>query len=181
MAYSDRAHTTNFYDQLSVSSERTLPPSPYPRSYMHCALTDLEDAVRAVYALRVVGYAAQDIHVLSRWDYVEACERLSQERGAFLNLFWRLSSFFDEGFGDTYLRAARAGGHILAVRLASRNQVEQTRQILAAHHAHLIKYVDSWVTVDLSSERGDNSAPFPLERVLELLNRRGEANTLYPW
>ena len=55
----------------------------------------------------------------------------------------------DYGFDDVYLREARQGHHILALHLASYEQLEQVRDLLAPHHAHHMKYVDTWTVADL--------------------------------
>jgi hypothetical protein len=61
----------------------------------------------------------------------------------------RLIAFFDEGFGELYLHKALRGQHILAVRLCRYEQMEQVRDLLSSHAAHLIKYVDTWTVADL--------------------------------
>jgi hypothetical protein len=138
------------YEEIPVSSERRLPEAPYPRQYVHCAFSELERVVRAVYGLRAAGYPASDIHVLTSWDFVETVEREQQQQNSLLRAFRRLSSSIDEGFGDTYLRAARRGEHILAVRVPEKERLAQVRDLLAFHRARLIKYVDTWTVMDLT-------------------------------
>ena len=133
--------TPDTYEQLSVSSERTFPAAPFPRKYVHSVFDDLQDAVQAVQALQTAGYDARDIHLMASWDYMEAVERRQAPMG-FL-------SSIDEGFIDVYLREARRGHHILAVRLSRYEQILRVRNLLAAHHAHLVKYVDTWTFADL--------------------------------
>ena len=60
-----------------------------------------------------------------------------------------LVSFFSSKDYDGYLREAHRGSHILAVRLSSHEQMKQVRDLLAPHHARLIKYVDTWTVAEL--------------------------------
>jgi hypothetical protein len=146
MNYAKTYHT---YKQLPVSSERTFPAAPFPRKYIHSVLDDLRHAVQAVYELRIAGYDPGDIHVMASWDYVEAIERKQQQQSLLVKAFKRFYTFMDEGFGDVYLHEARQGRHILLVRLCSLEQTEHVRDLLTSHHAHLIKYVDTWTVADL--------------------------------
>lgn len=129
------------YEQSSISSQRTLPAVPFPRKYVHSVFDDLQDAVRAVHVLRAAGYDTRDIHLMASWDYTEAVER-GQTLMGFI-------SSFDEDVVDVYLHEARRGHHILAVRLSRYEQILQVRNLLASHHAHLVKYVDTWTFADL--------------------------------
>jgi hypothetical protein len=129
------------YEQSSISSQRTLPAAPFPRKYVHSVFDDLQDAVQAVHVLRAAGYDTRDIHLMASWDYTEAVER-GQTLMGFL-------SSFDEDVVDVYLHEARRGHHILAVRLSRYEQILQVRNLLASHHAHLMKYVDTWTFADL--------------------------------
>ncbi len=133
--------TADTYERLSVSSERTFPAAPFPRKYVHSVFDDLQDAMQAVQALRAAGYAARDIHLMASWDYREAVERRQAPMG-FL-------SSIDEDFVDVYLHEARRGHHILAVRLSRYEQMLPVRNLLAAYHAHLMKYVDTWTFANL--------------------------------
>ena len=110
------------YEQAPVSSERTFPANPFPRKYVHSVIDSLEDAVQAVFALRVAGYDASDIHVMASWDFVEAVERLHHHQNRFLKMLMRLYAFIDEGFAGVYLHEACQGHHILMVRLTRREQ-----------------------------------------------------------
>ena len=107
------------YEQLPVSSERTFPSTPYPRTYIHGVLEDLYDAVQAVHTLRSLGFDPGDIHVMASWDFVEAVERSRQGQNRLARMLTRLLTFLDEGFGDVYLpargssRAPSPGGPFL--------------------------------------------------------------------
>ena len=146
------------YEQAPVSSQRMFPATPFPRKYVHSVIDDLQYAVQAVYALRVAGYDARDIHVMASWDFVEAVERRHQNRLS--KALTRFLSFIDEGFGDVYLHEACRGHHILAVRLSRPEQMEQVRDLLAAHQAYLMKYVDTWTVTDLPPSRCENTSPY---------------------
>lgn len=165
-----------FSDSLPVSSERILPLAPYPRSYIHGIVAHLSDAVQGVSLLRAAGYDASDIHILASWDYVEAYEQDIQRRGILPKMLWRLRSFFDEGFGDAYLRAACQGYHVLAIRLPNRDQVEPVRRLLAAYHVSLMKYVDTWVVADLPP---DQSSPCSFENGGMLPTSKADVRLLY--
>jgi hypothetical protein len=133
--------TPDTYEQLSVSSERTFPAAPFPRTYVHSVFDDLQDAMQAVQALRAADYAARDIHLMASWDYMEAIERRQSPMDFF--------SSIDEDIVDAYLHEARRGHHILAVRLSRYEQILRVRNLLAARQAHLIKYVDTWTFANL--------------------------------
>ena len=137
------------YEQLPVSSQRIFPAAPFPRKYLHCVIDDLYYVVEAVHALRAAGYDGGDVHVMACWDFVEACERRQRRQSRLSKVLTRLLSFIDEGFGDVYLHEATRGGHILAVRLYRKEQVEQVRDVLTLHYARLMKYVDTWTVTDL--------------------------------
>jgi len=131
-------------EQLPVSSERTFPADQYPRKYVHSVINDLHYVVQAVYALRAAGYNPNDIHVMSSWDFVDAFEHKQQQQSRLSMLLARFAAFMDEGFADVYLREACRGHHVLAVRLARKEQIQQVKDVLSTHHAYLIKYVDMW-------------------------------------
>ena len=153
------------YEQLPVSSQRTFPPAPFPRKYVHCVIDDLYYVVEAVHALRAAGYDARDIHVMACWDFVEAVERRQQQQSFLSKVLTGLCSFIDEDFIDAYLHEALRGHHILAVRLSRNEQREQVRDVLTLHYARLMKYVDTWTVTDLP--------PSP-EQVEQRISSRGE-------
>jgi hypothetical protein len=132
------SQTPDTVEQLPVSSQRTLPAAPFPRKYVHSVFDDVQDAVQAVHTLRVAGYDDRDIHLMTNWDFVEAVER----RRTLLDFLFSIDY-------DVYVHEARRGHHILAVRLARHEQKEQVRDLLAPHHAYLMKYVDTWTITDL--------------------------------
>ena len=136
-------------EQLPVSSQRTFPPTPFPRKYVHSVIDDLYYLVQAVHALRAAGYDTGDIHVMTCWDFVEAVERRHRQQSRLSKVLTRFCSFLDEGFGDVYLHEALRGHHILAVRLSRNEQMEQVCDLLTLHHAHLVKYVDTWTVTNL--------------------------------
>ena len=138
--------TPDTVEQFPVSSQRTLPAAPFPRKYVHSVFDDVQDTVQAVHALRAAGYDDRDIHLMTSWDFVEAVER----RRTFLDFLFSIDY-------DVYAQEARQGHHILAVRLFRHEQKEQVRDLLAPHHAYLMKYVDTWTMTDLLSARKGNN------------------------
>src|SRR5258708_27371212 len=64
---SSKAHDT--IEQLPVSSQRTFPPAPFPRKYVHSVFDDLQDAMQAVHALRAAGYDVRDIHLMAGLEF----------------------------------------------------------------------------------------------------------------
>ena len=130
--------TQKTFEALSIPSERMLPTTPFPRKYIHSAFNDREDALRAAQALRDAGYDSRDIYVLAYADYAEAMERGQSLLGSLTSTDL-----------DVYLNEARHGRTILAVRLANRGQMEQVRDLLAPHRAHLVRYIDTWTVAQL--------------------------------
>lgn len=139
--------TQNIYEQLTVPSQRAFPAAPFPRKYVHSVFDDPQDAVQAVQALQAAGYDAGDIHFMASGDFVAAIEPRYQQRSSLMQTLMHF--LIDYGFDDVYLREARQGRHILAVRLARCEQLEPVRDLLAPHHAHHMKYVDTWTVADL--------------------------------
>lgn len=136
-------------EQLAVSSQQTLPVTPYPAKHVHAAFDDLASAVQAVQALRAAGFDPQHITLMASWDFVAAVDTDKQQQRGFAEGIRRLLSFLDDSF-DVYLREARAGRHILAVRITRHEHIMQVRHVLAPQGAHLMKYIDTWTTADLS-------------------------------
>jgi hypothetical protein len=87
---------------------------------------------------------------MSCWDFVDAVERRQQQQSCLSKICKRILSFFSEDISKVYLREARQKHHFLAIRLASNAQVQQVRDLLALHQAHLIKYIDTWTAADLA-------------------------------
>jgi hypothetical protein len=79
-----------------VSSQRTFPRAPFPRKYVHCVFDGLSDVVQAVYALGAAGHNAEDIHVMSCWDYVAAVEHERQQQGSLSTLLRGLFDFLSD-------------------------------------------------------------------------------------
>ncbi|HZS78402.1 MAG TPA: hypothetical protein VFA41_17455 [Ktedonobacteraceae bacterium] len=123
---------------LALTSTRALTTTSFPRKYVHSAFNNRQDALQAVGALRQAGFDGRDIYLLSYRDYEDA---LGRGQGFF-------SSLTSTDL-DVYLDAARRGNLILAIRLANYGQVEQVRDLLAPHRAHLVRYVDAWTVAHL--------------------------------
>lgn len=101
-------------------------------------VNDPQDAVQASCALLAAGYDANTIYILTSQYYTEALERGQ-------SLFASLTSMDL----DEYLQEAGQGDVILVIRPASYGQLMHIRHLLAPHHAHLMKYIDTWTTSDL--------------------------------
>jgi hypothetical protein len=140
------SNPVKIYERLSVLSQQAYPPKTLPRKYIHCAINELRDAVQAVEALQAIGYDARDISLVACWDFAEALERSYQQRSSLLQAF---AHFTDSGVDNIYRQEASRGHHILTVHLCNFEQIEQVRNLLASHHAHLMKYIDPWTTADL--------------------------------
>ena len=130
--------TQKTFEELSIASGRALPTTPFPRKYIHSTFNDRQDALRAAQALRDAGYDTRDIYMLTYTDYAEAMNRGQ-------NFFGSLASTDL----DVYLDAAHRGCTILAVRPTNRGQMEQVRDLLAPHRAHLVRYIDTWTVAQL--------------------------------
>ncbi|HEY6542825.1 MAG TPA: hypothetical protein VIZ18_17915 [Ktedonobacteraceae bacterium] len=130
--------TQKTFEELFITSERALPTTPFPRKYIHSAFNDRKDALQAAQSLHSAGYDTRDIYMLTYADYSEAMNRGQ-------TLFSSLTSTDL----DAYLDEARHGRTILAVRLANYGQIEQVRDLLAPHRAHLVRYIDTWTMAQL--------------------------------
>ena len=134
--------TQETFEKLVVAPEqtieRTLPTAPFPRKYVHSVFDNSQDTLQAFLTLLAAGYSTRDIHILVGQEYVEAVERGQT-----------LIGFLTSIDLDDYLREARRGCHILAVRLSRYEQIEQVRDLLAPHHARHMKYIDTWTVAQL--------------------------------
>lgn len=130
--------TLDTYKEEFVSTARALPEAPFPRKHVHSVFDDLQDAVHAYLKLLEAGYDDKDIHILASDKYVEAVEQRQT-----------LMSFLLSNDLDMYRQEARWGHHILVVRLSRYEQMKQIRGLLVPHHAHLMKYVDTWTVTEL--------------------------------
>jgi hypothetical protein len=134
------AQTTSqeIHEHADVSSDLTFPAAPFPRKYVHSVFDTFHDATQAMLALLLAGYAANDIHIMTGGHFVEAVGRRQT----------LLSALFSSDY-EMYLREARQGRFILAVRLPSYEQRNQVRDLLLPSHAHLMTYVDTWTMTTL--------------------------------
>ena len=125
-------------EHLPMSTQRTLPVAPFPRKYVHSVFVDLQDARQAAQALRAAGFDEKDIYILESRDFVEA---VSQGQSPL--------DFLTSMDYDVYLCEASAGRSFLVVRPASFAQLKQIRNLLAPHHAYIVKYIDTWTVAEL--------------------------------
>ena len=125
-------------EPLFQTSELAFPAAPFPRKYVHCVFDDAQNAVQAVLTLLAAGYGATNVHVLMSREYLTAMEQ-RQTLVGFL-------TFMDL---KEYVQEANRGHCILVVRPRRYEQIRQVRHLLAPHHAHLMKYIDTWTTSEL--------------------------------
>jgi|SRR5579883_1694918 hypothetical protein len=134
-------------EQLTVSSRLVFPSNPYPRKYIHCVIDDPRDVAQAIQTLQMAGYSDDDIHVMSGPDFAAAIERGYEQRNTLFQSLTHL--FFDYDFDRVYTPEAQRGHTILSVRPFSHDHIMKVRDLLIPHHAHLMKYIDTWTFADL--------------------------------
>jgi hypothetical protein len=130
MDSTNESNTQKPVEESSNTSERALPTTPFPRTYVLSTFNDRQEALRAAEALRQAGFDSRDIYIMTYEDFAEAIDREQT-----------LPSFLQQGDLDVYQDAARDGDTILAVHLANEGQMEKVRDLLAPHHAHHVRYV----------------------------------------
>lgn len=130
----------NSKEPLSEQEEQALPEAPFPRKYILCVFDDLDDAKQAEQALQNAGIAGEDIYVLNGQQFTEAMTRAQSP--------WHVLSSLDN---DAYVQHARHGRTILSVPFNGHEQEQmvQIRDLLIPYHARLMKYIDTWTTMDL--------------------------------
>lgn len=125
------------------------PPATFPQDHVLGVIALPEEAERAALALADAGIDAGDIHLIRSEEAHLVRENLLQ-RNPFL---YRLQSWLlSSNAGDpaaAYLRAARGGGNILAVRIRDDEQVGLVGRVLAQHHAHQVRSFTAWSTTEL--------------------------------
>lgn len=112
--------------------------TPFPRKYVHSVFVDLQDAQQAAQALRAAHFDEHDIYVLESRDFAEAVSRGQSFLGFLTSMTY-----------DVYLDEASQGRVFLAVRPRSYAQLNQIRDLLAPHHAYLVRYIDTWTMTEL--------------------------------
>lgn len=125
-------------EPVTVITERSLPASPFPRKYVHSVFTSMDDAQQAAQALRASHIAESDMYLLDGRDFIEAVSRGQSPFG-----------FLTSTVSDVYLNEAEQGRSFLAIRPASYGQLKQIRDLLAPHHAYLVRYIDTWAITEL--------------------------------
>jgi uncharacterized membrane protein len=130
--------------------DRAEPPIGFPRDHVLGVIDRPEEADGAAQALRDAGIAAEDVHVIHGQE-AQLLEENLKQRHPLLHAMqiWFLSSDMGDPATD-YLRAARRGGTILAVRIRDGGQVERVGQVLAQHHAHLVRHFTAVTTTVLA-------------------------------
>jgi hypothetical protein len=130
--------TSYTMEELPGTRQQALPEASFPNKYVHSVLDDQQDALQASLTLIAAGYNAEDIHILTYESYVEATERKHS-----------IGDFVSSKDVDDYLREARRGACILAVRVSGHEQAEQVRKLLAPHGARIMKHIDTWTVTPL--------------------------------
>ena len=125
-------------EQLPVTTKRRLPTAPFPRKYVLSVFVDLQDERQAAYALHAAGFNERDIHILKSHEFVKS---VTQDQSPF-----EIVTSIDY---DIYLREAHRERSFLAVRPTGYAQLKQITDLLAPHHAHLMKYIDTWTVAEL--------------------------------
>jgi hypothetical protein len=127
----------------------TGPPATFPEDHVLGVIALPEEAERAAQALADAGIDAGDVHLIPSQEAHLVRENLMQ-RNPFLQRLqsWLLSSNVGDP-AEAYLRAARAGGNILAVRIRDDEQVGTVGRVLAQHHARGVRYFTAWSTTEL--------------------------------
>ncbi len=141
---------------MAKDNDQHFPVTPagsvYPKDYLVAVFDDLQDAEKAVQALRDAGFGAEDIRLLRGQELIERFQNVENVEKK-QNLLSRLASAFrgaEEG-ADTaaYLEEARRGHSILNVYAGKAERAEQISNILTRYHAHLIKYYGNWTITNL--------------------------------
>ena len=123
---------------LNHPVEQTFPTHPFPRKYVHCVFDDAHNANQAVLTLLAANYNAATIHVLAGQDYLATLEQRQTLRGYLTSMDMQ-----------EYVQKASQGHIMLVIRPESYEQLRQIRDLLVQHHAHLMRYIDTWTTTEL--------------------------------
>ena len=128
------------------------PPASFPQDHVLGVIDRPEEAERAAQALRDAGIDAGDVHLIPSQQAHLVEENLRRRHPVLHGLQeWLLGSNVGEP-ADAYLRAARGGGNILAVRIRDKGQVDLVGRILAQHHGYLLRYFSAWSTAVLPTQ-----------------------------
>ena len=123
---------------LTHSMEPTFPANPFPRKYVHCVFDDGHDATQAVLTLLAASYAAASMYILVGQDYLDTLEQRQTFPGSLISMDM-----------EGYVREARRGHSILVIQPKCYEQIRQLRHLLMPHHAHLMRYIDTWTITEL--------------------------------
>ena len=131
-------HESLTVEPTTVMAKKHLPSSPFPRKYVHSVFTTMHDAQQAAQTLQNAHFAESDVYLLDGQDFIEAVSRGQS-----------LFGFLTSTVSDVYLNEASQGRTFLAIRLSSYAQLKHIRDLLAPHHAYLVRYIDTWATTEL--------------------------------
>jgi hypothetical protein len=113
----------------------------FPTDYLFACIDDAQEAARAAAELKGLGFHAQDLALVPGKEAVETVETACEHCNLALRVLRFLWKFtVDEGliFLD-YSEEAESGHNLLAIHVVDSGQLEQARQVLSAHHAHVIE------------------------------------------
>ncbi len=125
---------------------------PYPKHYVVGVIDNLQEAEKAVQALRNAGYDGENIRLYRRQEVVQ----LAQDQEKKQNILTRLAIALDEDEDvevQFFEEEACRGHHLLHVYAPTAVLVDRARDIFVAYHAHTIKYFGSWAIADLPSSQ----------------------------
>lgn len=131
-------HESLMVEQVPGTSQQMLPTAPFPRKYVHSAFVNLQDAQQAAQALLAAHFDERDIYVLESHDFAEAVSRGQSFLDSLTSMVY-----------EVYLNEASRKRAFLAVRPRSYAQLNQIRDLLAPHHAYLVRYIDTWSMTEL--------------------------------
>ena len=130
--------------------ERTFPlmrpGAVYPKHYLMAVIDNVKEAEEAVQSLQNMGIPPEDIRLFEGHEVIEYAEHTERTR----SLGSRLADVLQAVTSDEdthiliYVEEALRGHTLLNVYVPKPEQVEQVKDILAAHHARTIKYFGRW-------------------------------------
>ena len=125
-------------EQMQIAMERSLPAMPFPRKYVLSVFVNLQDALKAAFALSAAGFDKRDIYLLQSYEFVKS---VIQDQSPF-----EIITSIDY---ESYVREAHRQRVILAVRPDRYAHLKQIRDVLARHHGYLANYIDTWTVTEL--------------------------------
>ena len=109
------------------------------------------EADRAAQAARAAGFADGDVLVFHGREALAEKEIKEEGRNPVQRAFAAVAETMTEpgAYEDAYLAEARAGHSLVNLHAAKPEEVERALDVLARHHAHLVKQFGRWTTTEL--------------------------------